>query len=324
MSEILNQNEVDALLSAVAKGEIASTPAAAPEDASAQVYDFTRPERVSKDRRRMLAALHEGFVRNLAAHLSSMLRRPVEAEVSAVEQATWGDFLATLANPACLVALSAQPLASHLVLEIEPGLAFPVIDRLLGGTGIAGVPARPMTEIEARLVQTLAAPVATLLGQAWGGAKPVEVKVGEVQSNPQLVRVAAPLEAIVRLEFRLRMGDANGRMNLCLPYAMVEPLLERFGAAASADARRESNVEPISRSLAEAELDVVADLAVTQITVRELLELEPGDLLKTDAGADSEAIVYVEGIPKFKGKPGRNRRNKAILVTRPIDPGKTR
>jgi flagellar motor switch protein FliM len=132
---------------------------------------------------------------------------------------------------------------------------------------------------------------------------------------------------VVLVKFRVTLGEASGLVNLCLPYATIEPIMGLFTTshwfAASRRAGHETNVTQVTKSLAEASLDVAADLAVTQITVRELLELEVGDLIRTEADVDSEATVYVEGKPKFKGKPGRNRRSKAVLITRVIEPGKT-
>ena len=117
-------------------------------------------------------------------------------------------------------------------------------------------------------------------------------------------------------------------MNLCIPYAGIEPIMGRFAPenwfAPTHKANHDAGVTRITHALSEAELEVTADLAETRITVRELLDLEVGDLVKTDAPVDSEATVYVEGKPKFKGRPGRNRRNKAVLVSRAIEPGKTR
>jgi flagellar motor switch protein FliM len=225
--------------------------------------------------------------------------------------------------------LSAKPLEGSMVLEINPSIAFPIIDRLLGGSGEDVVaPERPLTDIENRLVAKIVQPLLNLLKEMWSNIKNIDFAIADIQSNPQLLQVAPPHDPVVMVSFRLRMSDASGLMSLCIPYATIEPIMSKFTTqnwfAASRKADRETNLTQITRSLAEADLNVVADLAVTQITVRELLDLEVGDLLKTDASMDSEAIIYVEGKPKFKGRPGRNRRNKAVLITRPIEPGKTK
>jgi len=333
MSDVLDQGEVDALLQAVDKGdiEIDETTASAGGTAGvgAQVYDFKRPERVSKDQLRTLAALHETFARNVAASLSSVMRRVVETDLSSVEQLTYSEFILSLPNPTCLMVLSAKPLEGSMVLEINPSVVFPIVDRLLGGTGESGIlPERPLTDIESRLIVKVAAPLLDLLKEMWGNIKTIDFAVTDVQTNPQLLQVAPPHDPVVLVSFQVTMGDASGLINLCIPYATIEPIMGQFTTqnwfAAARKPSQETNLTQITRSLSEANLDVVADLAVTQITVRELLELEVGDLIKTDASVDSEATIYVEGKPKFKGRPGRNRRNKALAITRAIEPGKTR
>ena len=330
MSDILNKSEVDALLAAVEKGELRS-PAAAGAAEPVQPYDFRRPEHMGKDRLRLLTAVHETFARGVAAYLGGLLRRAVEVRLAAIDQSTLGEFAGTMPSPTCLVILSASALPGSPVLEIAPALVFPVLDRLLGGAGVnVAIPERPITEIEGRLIQKTVTPMMALLKESWSGVQEIDFAIVEVRSNPQLVPAGPAHEPVVLAGFDVRLGESSSPMTLCLPCATIEPVLGRLASSpeasgsASAPTTGESTAETIGRSLAEAPLNVAADLAETQITVKELMELEPGDLLKTDASVDSEATVYVEGIAKFKGKPGRNRRNKAVLITRPLDPGKTR
>ncbi len=331
MSDVLDQGEVDALLKAVDDGEIEidSPGPAARGDAHVQIYDFKRPERVSKDQLRTLAALHATVARNFAAQLSSAMRHTVETELASVEQLTYSEFILSLPNPTCLMLLSAKPLEGSMVLEINPSIIFPIVDRLLGGTGEDTIiPERPPTDIENRLAVKVIEPLLSLLKEMWSNIETIEFAVTDIQSNPQLLQVAPPHDPVIVVSFRVTMGEAAGLINLCIPYSTIEPIMGQFSVhnwfAVARKAGQETNVTQITRSLSEADLEVVADLAVTNITVKELLELEVGDLLKTDASVDSETTVYVEGKPKFKGHPGRNRHNKAVLITRAVEPGKTR
>ena len=156
----------------------------------------------------------------------------------------------------------------------------------------------------------------------------MKLAVVEVETNPQLLQVAPPHDPVVLVSFQVTMGEAQGLLNLCIPYSTIEPIMGQFSTqnwfAAARKPGLETNLTQITRSLAEADLEVVADLAHTQITVHELLDLDVGDLIRTDASVDSEATIFVEGKPKFKGRPGRHRRNKAVLISRAIEPGKTR
>ena len=331
MSDILEPKEIDALLAAVDQGRI-NTSSSAPgvkREPTTEPYDFKRPERVGKDQLRTIAALHEAFARSAAANLGSVMRRPVEVRLSSVEQVTLSEFLQSPAKGTCLVVLSAKPLEGKCLLAIDPGLVYPMLDRLVGGTGEGlVVPDRPLTDIESRLVVKIATGLAPLLKEAWSHVKAIDFAVTEVQSNPQLLEAAPPHDPAVVVRFEMSMGQTSNRANLCIPYATIEPIMDLFTTehwlAGSRKPGPSPGVTRIARSLGEAEVEVAADLTTTQITVRELLELSPGDLIRTDAAVDSEVTITVEGKPKFKGQPGRNRRNKAVLITRPIDPGKTR
>jgi flagellar motor switch protein FliM len=330
MSDMLGQSEVEALLAAVDKGDIKEPAAAAMPRGKGEVeiYDFKRPDRVSKDQLRTLAALHETFARNLAANLSSTMRRVVEAQLSTVEQLSYTEFVMSLPNPTCLMLLSAKPLEGSMVFEVHPSIIFPMIDRLLGGAGdVTVIPDRPLTEIENRLAIRIINPLLTLLRDMWNNIKAIDFAVSDTQSNPQLLQVAPPHDPVVLAVIQLTMGDAQGLMNLCIPYSTIEPIMAKFTTqnwfAASKKVDRETNLTQITRSLSEARLEVIADLATTAITMRELLDLEVGDVIRTDHPSDAEVTVYVEGKPKFRGRPGRCRRNKAISVVRIIEPGKT-
>lgn len=331
MSDILDQNEVDALLAAVDKGDlnVEEPTSRVTEGHRLQVYDFKRPERVSKDQLRTLAALHETFARNIAARLSSMMRHVVDTELSSVEQLTYSEFILSLPNPTCLMVLSAKPLEGSMVLELNPGIIFPTVDRMLGGTcDETVIPDRPMTDIENRLAARIVTPLLSLLKEMWSNIKSIDFDILDVQSNPQLLQVTPPHDPVVLVSFQITMGEASGLMNLCIPFSTIEPIMSKFTTqnwfAASKKIDHEASQTQITHSLSDAELDVVVDLAETQISVRELLDLAVGDVLKTDHRTDAEALVYVEGRPKFKGKLGRFRRNKAVLVTRDLGAGKAR
>src|SRR5204862_2027248 len=120
-------------------------------------YDFKRPERVGKDQMRALQSLHEGFGRNFSAALSALLRSIVEVKLTSVDQLTYSEFVFSLENPTCFNLLRAEPLEGHIILDLNPSIIFPIIDRLLGGgrAPSQNVPRRPLTEIELRLTSRI-------------------------------------------------------------------------------------------------------------------------------------------------------------------------
>src|SRR5881394_1468136 len=204
MTDVLDQSEVDALLAAVEGGAMQQETAptvfgrSGRQRVDVHVYDFKRPERVSKDQMRALEALHEGFGRNFGAALSGYLRTIVEVNVANIEQLTFSEFIHALPNPTCFNLMQAKPLDGQMCLEISPLIIYPIIDRLLGGTNAElFIPQRPMTLIETRLIGKVTTRGLTALGEAWQSIKAINFEITATESNPQLVQIVPPNEVVV-------------------------------------------------------------------------------------------------------------------------------
>lgn len=344
MSDVLEQSEVDALLAAVDAGNMATaatavssaTSNAANPDAPSspavfgnhartrldvQVYDFKRPERVSKDQMRALETLHEGFGRNFGAALSGYLRTIIEVGVAHIEQITYSEFIHSLPNPTCFNLLKADQLDGQLCLEISPLIIYPIIDRLLGGSNAdLFIPQRPLTQIEQRLVQRITDRATHFLSEAWSNLTPVTFTVQDFESNPQLVQIVPPNETVVVVGFELKMGNRAGTMSLCIPYNAIEPIMGVLAAQNWFTYQRkggqDDHVRKLTRNVTAAPVEVRAFLAQTTMRVDDLLSLQVGDIITTDKASSHDVLIQVEGRNKFLGQVGQFRGNKAIRVTR--------
>ncbi len=328
MPEVLSQNEVDALLSAVS--EVSMDLASEAEQGPARevsVYDFKRPERVSKDQMRALETHHEVMARNLAATLSGYLRTIVDCKLTTVEQLTYSEFIMSLPNPTCFNLLTAEPLEGKIVLEINPSIVFPFVDKLLGGdAGTGSVLEREMTDIETKLFGRINERILVHLRETWAPIKALDFAIVQTESNPQLLPIVAPNEVVVLISFEVRMGEISGMMNLCIPYPVIEPVMTAFSTVQSWYSQRRKGVEIseaqdyVKRSLKAASLEVTGYLAETDISVRQLLELSPGQVLVTDKPASSPLMLTVSGKPKFLGRAGTYHGKKAFQILRPARP----
>jgi flagellar motor switch protein FliM len=329
MADVLDQSEVDALLSAVDTGEGSrSDPMvfsqARGRQQEVRAYDFKRPERVSKDQMRSLEAIHEGFARNFGASLSGFLRTIVEVRVATIEQLTYSEFIHSLPNPTCFNLLNAAPLQGQLCLEISPLIIYPIIDRLLGGSNAElFIPQRPLTAIEWRLVKRITDRAVTTLNEVWSSLVPVQFELAETESNPHLVQIVAPNEVVVVIGCELKMGTRAGTMTLCLPFNVIEPVMGKLATqswlAYQRKAASEQQREQISTHLKGAVVNLRAFLAQTTITVNDLLRLRPGDIIQTVKQADMEMILQVENRNKFAGRLYRHKGARAIRITRPAE-----
>jgi flagellar motor switch protein FliM len=344
VADVLDQSEVDALLAAVDSGQITSASSDGKSSAQGpstifsshgvsqgevQVYDFKRPERVSKDQMRALETLHEGFARNFGAALSGYLRTIIEVQVASIEQLTYSEFIHSLPNPTCFNLLKAEQLDGQLCLEISPLIIYPIIDRLLGGSSAdLFIPQRPLTQIEQRLVQRITDRATHHLSEAWSNLTPVTFKVDDFESNPQLVQIVPPNETVVVVGFELKLGNRAGTMSLCIPYNVIEPVMSLLAAQNWFTYQRkggqDDHLRRLTGNVSNAPVEVRAFLASTTMTLQDLLSLQVGDVITTEKDANAEVVVQVEGRNKFLGRVGQFRGNRAVqvhrIVPQPEDP----
>jgi flagellar motor switch protein FliM len=332
LADVLDQSEIDALLAAVDAGEVEEEENPAQifsrhrrdlENVEVRHYDFKRPERVSKDQMRALQTLHEGFARNFGAALSGFLRTIVEVKVANCEQMTYAEFISGLPNPTSFNLIEAAPLEGQMCLEVSPLIIYPIIDRLLGGTNQElFIPQRPMTLIETRLISKVTGRGLAALSEAWSGVKQLEFSITATESNPQLVQIVPPNEVVVVVGFELKMANRAGTMNLCIPYNVIEPVMEDLAAQSWFNtSRRDRSPEMerrISGNLSGAVLTIGGLLAETTITLHDLMQIAVGDLIVTERAASSHVVVTVEDEKRFLANIGQHRGQRALKVVRPI------
>jgi flagellar motor switch protein FliM len=327
VADVLDQSEVDALLAAVDGGQVAQDVAptvfgrAGRQQAEVHVYDFKRPERVSKDQMRALEALHEGFGRNFGAALSGYLRTIVEVSVANIEQLTYSEFIHSLPNPTCFNLLKAEQLDGQLCLEVSPLIIYPIIDRLLGGSNAdLFIPQRPLTQIEQRLVQRITDRATHHLSEAWSNLTPVTFSVQDFESNPQLVQIVPPNETVVVVGFEVKMGNRAGTMSLCIPYNVIEPIMGVLAAqnwfSYQRKGSQEDHLRRLTKNICNAPVEMRTFLAQTTISVNDLLSLQVGDLITTEKPVTADVLIQIEGKHKFLGQLGQFRDCRAIRITR--------
>ncbi|MBA4119152.1 MAG: flagellar motor switch protein FliM [Isosphaera sp.] len=334
MPDILDQSEIDALLSAIDIGEVKHEDArteifgrrkGAHTDVEVRPYDFKRPERVSKDQMRALQTLHEAFARNFGASLSGYLRTIVEIKVATCEQMTYGEFISGLPNPTSFNLVNAPPLEGQLCLELSPLIIYPIIDRLLGGNSQdLFIPQRAMTLIESRLVSKVTSRGLTALTEAWSAVRQIAFEITASESNPQLVQIVPPNEVVVVIGFELKMGNRAGTMNLCIPYNVIDPLMEELAAQSWLSSSRIGKVpkpqERVVKNLARAGMSVTGLLAESTITLADLRSLAPGDLITTETPVSRPVVLCVEGQKKFLSHIGQIKGQRALRVMRAVRP----
>jgi flagellar motor switch protein FliM len=332
VSDILSQEEVDALLSAVSAGGDSETAgpdsspveekAPAESDKSLSLYDFRRPDRVSKDQMRTLQNLHEGYARQFSTTLTNFLRTFVEIELVSVDQLTYSEFVMSISNPSCIYVFKMEPLEGSAILEINPSLVFFIIDRLFGGQGRPTEQNRELTLIEQNVIRRIVERGLNDLKEVWEHIGIFSPKIEGYETNPQFVQIAPPGETIILISLEVRMQNASGLMSLCFPFMLLESVINNLSGATWMSSQNTNTVE--TRSILEHEINTI-DLPVsvvigqTKLTIRDYLQLQRGDILALEKPYNSELAIQVGGKTKLAGKTGLIGRKKAFKVTRIIE-----
>lgn len=337
MSDILSQEEVDALLSAVSAGgesELGSLvdsggggggdekKAAAEPEKALSLYDFRRPDRVSKDQMRTLQNLHEGYARQFSTSLTNFLRTFVEIELVSVDQLTYSEFIMSISNPSCIYVFKMEPLEGNAIIEINPSLVFFIIDRLFGGQGRPSEQNRELTLIEENVIRRIVERSLSDLKDVWEHIGVFSPRIETYETNPQFVQIAPPGETVILISLEVRMQNASGLMSLCFPFMVLESVINKLSGESWMSAQSTSTSE--TRTIIEHEmqaLDVPVAVMVgqTHLTIRDLLQLQRGDILCLDKPQATDLIIKVGNRPKLAGKSGLVGRKKAVRVTRIIE-----
>lgn len=327
--EVLSQAEVESLLSAMeSRNEGGESPAGAARSRvrrdKVSPYDFKRPERVGKDQMRALQSLHEGFGRNFGAAMSGLLRSIVEVKLTSVDQLTYSEFVFSLENPTCFNLLKAEPLEGNLIVDINPSILYPIIDRLLGGGKEHGaISRRPLTEIELRLVAKITDLFLAELKKAWANILELNLAVERVESNPQLVQIVPPNEVVILISFEMTLGDIRGMINLCIPFNAIERIggkltsnsWVRYSRVGATDEVRQT----LGKQLGHSVVQLTATLAETKIRTSEMLGIRVGDIITTEHDIHVPMTIDVEGAAKFTANPGQFKGQKAIVIQDVLD-----
>ena len=324
--DVLSQSEIDALLAAVAGGDVDAD--AMKNDAGGKkvkVYDFKRPDKFSKDQIRTLYMLHESFARLLNTYLSTHLRTLVNVDVASVEQLTYQEFVQSMANPSVISVLGVPPLKGNIIMEIGTEIAFAFIDRVFGGDGNTSIKTRVLTEIEDAVMRRF---VNTAMGhfkEAWANVATINPFLETTESNPQFTQIVPPSDMVVIVTIQMRVGEIEGMMNICIPYLVLEPIMSKltttFWVASSISKDdNEGNVVAIQKKLDKTMVDLVVEVGEVQITIREFMTLGFGDVLQLGTKVKDDLPCKIGNNPKFYCRPGTSGKKMAVQITQIVEP----
>jgi len=321
VSEVLSQNEIDALLNALNSGEIdVQEIREEKEERKVRDYNFKIPNKFAKDHTRTLQIMHENFSRLLQTYLSGYLRALVQIEVISVDQLTYNEFTNSMPNPSVLGIVEFAPLTGSIIVEITPTISFAMIERILGGAGHAFERVRGFTEIELTLLEKIIGQIINFFKDPWKNVIELRPRLKKIETNPQFAQILSPNETVALITLNTKIGNIEGMIHICIPHLVIEPVIPKlstkFWFSGITKEITGNDLKIIEKKIQSTLLPIRVVLGDSEITVRDFLELGVGDVIQLNTSVNDDLKIYVGNLKKFSGKPGLKKNKVSVKITR--------
>jgi len=340
LSDILSQSEIEQLLSSLSNEVGApASPAGSgggptPKKAepigghrmshstsiSYELYDFRRPDKLSKDQLRTLGMLHDTFARATGSSISALTRSAISVEMISMEQIPYDEYLRSI-SASVFGIVSLPPLSGQVVIEMETSLVFALVDKMLGGPG-RPIERNQLTEIEKPLVKSILDRILGALKQAWEAVVVVTPTVDGIETSSQFVSVAPPNDIVLVILFEVKIGEVRTAMSLCIPYLVLKPITVKLSAQkwfASSSRRHNPQTRRLMTSqVTSSTLDLSVLLGKSTMAFEDFYQIKVGDVIKLDQDTQKDLTLLIGNVPKYKGRPMMNGRKYVFSITDPI------
>ena len=319
MGDVLSQKEIDNLLAALSTGELDVE--RMQEDGEKQVknYDFSRPTKFSKEHLRTLEIIFEHYGRLISTNLPVYLRKSVQVSVASSATVTFSEFTNALSNPVILGIVNFSPLNGQIIIDLATNLAYAMLDRMLGGSGVSLEKKREFSEIEQSIIQKILIMLTQLMREPWKNVIDINPVLSRLETNPQFAQVIAPNDMIAIVTLNMKIGEVEGFVNVCLPFITLEDVMDKLNTKywfssmqENHDIDYQDNIEMLIRKVS---IPIRAVLGKSTISVNDFMGLQVGDCIRLDTRVDEEMNVYVGNLRKFTALPGAEKDSYAVKIT---------
>jgi flagellar motor switch protein FliM len=317
--ELLSNEEMAALLP-----ETPTDEAAKERDRKRRVvpYNFQRPDRLSKEQVRSLYLLHDLLAHALSSSLPLFMRAVSEVNLISVEPQTYGDYMKGLSQSTTIFSVSIKKLRGVFVIELNNSIALPIVDRMLGGEGLAAQEMRSATDLELNILEGFLKIITDNYQEAWQHVVEFETEVVGRETRPHLVQIVAPNEVVVTAVYQLQIGEAQGVMSFCLPVALFEPVIEAMSQTTQSDIEKAppDATHFLLKTLSTVRFPVSAEIEQTPAAVSDLMNLAVGDVLRTNHRLEKPVSIAVGNITKYHGRLASLDQKLVVKITDEIVP----
>lgn len=325
MSGVLSQKEIDELLSAIASGDDSfdsesENNSSDEKESNARIYNFRTANKFPKEQMRTLLLIFENYSRRLAIFLSGRLRVLCEVEVASIEEQSFSEFNNSIPSPAVLAIANMPPLQGNVMYEISPAIAYEIISRLFGGAGQDNDSYKPFTEIEISILERMVRSMMKTMDDSWEKVIKLTSHLERIETSSQFAQIVENSEPIAIVTMNVKIGEVSDTINLCIPHIAVQPIskqlaMRKWYADHLQNANTKINTETINKQLSNTFLTLHSVFDDTTATVKEILNLQVGDVIRIDHSVDKAVTVKIEHIPKIKGVVGMHGSKYAVKIT---------
>jgi len=321
MAEILTQQEIDALLNNIKSGTEQKIESSSEKEAI--LYDFRLPNRISKNQLRVLRSIFENFAESFSSFLVTKLQTVVNINVTSVDQIYYSEYVLSVANPACLFTFQIKDTDVKGILELNNDLAFSLVDKLLGGNGLGTKQTKIITPIEQKVLNVVVERVMQDLKKAWQTIDDMNFEVERFEPDIDFAQITSQSESVLLISFEILIGEQSYLMNICFATFAFDNILARLSSQKLSSIRAikhygKSAREVVSQNLSAVALPIQVELGTTKLSVKEIMEMEIGDIIRLDTKLSDDQKVRSGKHILFLGRIGVSNNKKAIKVTKKL------
>lgn len=321
MAEVLSQNQIDDLLSSLKSGDIAySELESNSNEKKVRPYDFKIPKKFNKEQIKTLSIIYENYGRVLSSFLSGTLRNYCEVEVATIEEQRYFEYSNALPENILMGVIEMKPLEGSSMITMSQSIAFAIVDRLLGGQGEMYEVDRDYTDIEVALLQRIIKDMSFLLKDAWSNVYEIEPNFLRLESNSRQSQLVSPNETVVIVVLKVKIKDVDGDVSFCMPYEILEPVLEHlntrywFTERRSSEEDRIANKNSLLKKVNSIPLELKVVLGKSHVTLNEIMGLQKGDVIQLETQVADKATVMSNKSEWFRGTLGMVGSHVAIKI----------
>ena len=321
MSDLLSQDEIDALLHGVddvVEEEIIED--STEQEGGSSDYDFSSQDRIVRGRMPTLEMVNERFARHMRISLFNMMRQTAEVSINGIQMIKFGEYIHTLFVPTSLNMVRFRPLKGTGLITMEARLVFILVDNFFGGDGRyhAKIEGREFTPTERRIIQMLLKLIFEDYKEAWSPVMDVSFEYLDSEVNPSMANIVSPTEVVVISSFHIELDGGGGDFHVALPYSMLEPIRELLDAGVQSD--KEDTDMRWSKALRDEIMDVPVALNTkfleVELPLSQIMDLQAGDIIPIEM--PEHITVLIEDLPTFRAKLGRSKENIALKIQEKI------